>query len=501
VSVRGELHSRLWIQAGNTTVRGLAVVNTSGGGILVAGNTGALIEQNYIGTDGTADLGNGWGISIVGGGSHTLRNNVVSGNDGVGIDLSDTSGNVIHGNRIGTNASGTAALGNAQEQGVRVSGSSFGNVIGGPGAGQGNLVSGNVWGVAIFGPAHDNAVEGNRVGTNANGDAAIPNAVIGLRVSGGVDNTLIANHVAGNSGNGILIDSDATGTVVQSNLVGLNAAQTAALAHTGSGIGIGGAAGANTLIANTVSGNLGHGVEIWAGAHHNTLVSNHIGTNSSGTASFGNQLDGVRVQNLAYANRIGLPGQGNTISGNGMAGVTLNSTHDNVVLGNRIGTNDAGTTALPNVGTGVEVGQTSLDRIGGTTAGDGNVISGNGGNGVAVVLASAITIEGNRIGVDESASQRVANGGAGIWANDFNTLTIGGATVAARNVISGNVGDGIRISYCTTCGTAGLHRQRERRRRSPTEATASPSTRPSESGSAGPHLVPATSFRARLAPA
>ena len=191
----------LWIQAGNTTVRGLAVVNTLGGGILIDNTTGALVEQNDIGTDGAADLGNGWGISVIGGGSHTLRNNVISGNDGIGIDLLDTSGNVIHGNLIGTNRPGTAVLGNAQ-QGVRISGNSLGNVIGGPAAGQGNLISGNVEGVAIYGPAHDNVVEGNRVGTNASGDAAIPNAVVGLHVSGGVNNTLIANQVAGTAAPG-----------------------------------------------------------------------------------------------------------------------------------------------------------------------------------------------------------------------------------------------------------------------------------------------------------
>ena len=190
----------LWIQAGNTTVRGLAVVNTVGGGILIDNTTGALIEENDIGTDGAADLGNGWGINVIGGGSHTLRNNVISGNDGIGIDLLDTSGNVIHGNRIGTNRSGTAALGNTQ-QGVRLIGNSFGNVIGGPGAGQANLISGNMEGFAIYWPAHDNTVEGNREGTNTNGDAAIPNGV-GLHVSGGVNNTLIANQVAGNAAPG-----------------------------------------------------------------------------------------------------------------------------------------------------------------------------------------------------------------------------------------------------------------------------------------------------------
>ncbi|HUL78373.1 MAG TPA: NosD domain-containing protein, partial [Vicinamibacteria bacterium] len=445
----------LWIQADNTTVRGLGVVNTLGGGIFIGSSTGALIEQNHIGTDGAADLGNGWGIDVVGGGSHTLRNNVISGNDGVGIDLSDTSGNVIQGNRIGTNAAGTAALGNAQ-QGVKVSGNSFGNVIGGPGAGQGNLISGNVEGVAVYAPAHDNSVEGNLVGTNAGGNAAIPNSVAGLHVSGGVNNTLIANHVAGNSGEGVLIDSGATGSVVQSNLIGLNAAQTAALANTGSGVAIRGAGTTgNSVLANTMSGNVNQGVDIRFQAHHNTLTDNHIGTNSSGTTAFGNQGSGILVGDNAYATTIGGSGHGNVISGNVVTGITLNATHDNVVLGNRIGTNDAGTTPLPNAGIGVSLSQDSLDRIGGAAAGEGNVISGNGGSGVTMSLTQSATIVGNRIGVDQNAGGPVPNGDAGISANDVNTLTIGGTTVEARNVISGNVGPGIRISVCSVATVQG----------------------------------------------
>jgi parallel beta-helix repeat protein len=449
----------LWVQANDTTVRGLALTGAPGAGILVTNATGALLEHNYVGTDGTGDLGNGRGIDIVGGGTHTVRDNVVSGNDGTGIDILDSSGNVLRDNRIGTNASGTASVGNAQ-QGVRIGGSSSNNLVGGPGAG--NVISGNVEGVGIYGPAHDNTVEGNRVGTSATGDAAIPNGVAGLHVSGGTGNTLIANLVSGNNGPGaatavgVWLDSDATGNVVESNVIGLNAAQTAAMPNSGGGVSVHGTGTtANSLVANTISGNALRGVDFRFGAHDNALTDSHIGTDSSGTTAFGNEQDGVSVLDTAHSIAVGTTGHGNTVSGNGAHGVYLDATHTNVVLGNRIGTNSAGTSAIPNAGDGVNVAQSTLDRIGGAAAGEGNVISGNGGFGVYVMLAAGTTIEGNRIGVDASANTAVPNGAAGIAANDINTLTIGGTTAGAGNVVSGNVGTGVGISTASIATVQG----------------------------------------------
>ena len=156
------------------------------------------------------------------------------------------------------------------------------------------------------------------------------------------------------------------------------------------------------------------------------------------------------MQDGAYATTIGTSGHGNTVSGNTSNGIVLDQTHDNVVLGNRIGVNSAGTASLSNGGTGVSVGLASHNRIGGTATGEGNVISGNGGSAVSMVLSSDLTIVGNRIGVDEDASDAIPNGGAGISTNDVNPITIGGPTVGARNVISGNVGPGIRINYCSS---------------------------------------------------
>lgn len=125
--------SGLYISGGNSTVRGL-VVNRFDNGIVLEINGGNVIEGNYIGTDvsGTLDLGNNSdGVVIFDtpnnriGGTTVGTRNVISGNNstGVGIVGSNGTGNQILGNYIGTQADGTSPLGNISH-GVYISGSS-----------------------------------------------------------------------------------------------------------------------------------------------------------------------------------------------------------------------------------------------------------------------------------------------------------------------------------------------------------------------------------------
>ena len=105
------------------------------------------------------------------------------------------------------------------------------------------------------------------------------------------------------------------------NLIGTSADGSKALANQGSGILVNGAAG-NRLAArrgagNVVSGNLGHGIQLTSGATKNVLVGNLIGTTADGKAVLGNQADGILLDG-APSNTIGGddPGDGNVISGN-----------------------------------------------------------------------------------------------------------------------------------------------------------------------------------------
>src|SRR5207302_849517 len=130
-----------------------------------------------VGTDatGTAALGNGQvGVLLLAGATgNTVMGNVVSGNvTGVRLQDAGTAFNTVEGNFIGTDATGLLPLGNSA-QGVLVLGGASQNAIGGQD--QGNLISANGGGVAIEDPGTiDNTVQGNRIGPDAGGTAALP---------------------------------------------------------------------------------------------------------------------------------------------------------------------------------------------------------------------------------------------------------------------------------------------------------------------------------------
>src|SRR5207253_6002286 len=116
-----------------------------------------------------------------------------------------------------------------------------------------------------------------------------------------------------------------------------------------------------------------------------------------------------------------------------------------VIEGNYIGTNATGTAVLRNLGFGVFINGSPGNTIGGTAAGMRNVISGNA-RGIEIVNGSATgnVVQGNLIGTDVTGTLSEGNGD-GVVIQDSPGNTVGGTTVAARNIISGN-GDGIDIN-------------------------------------------------------
>ncbi len=107
-------------------------------------------------------------------------------------------------------------------------------------------------------------------------------------------------------------------------------------------------------------------------------------------------------------------------------------------MGNFIGTNAAGTSALANVYGMMVFG--SNNTIGGNRGGTRNVISGNsGGSAIAIAGGNRNVVQGELIGLNAAGTAAIANG-AGISVSSGGNL-IGGSTTAARNVISGNTGD------------------------------------------------------------
>ena len=116
-----------------------------------------------------------------------------------------------------------------------------------------------------------------------------------------------------------------------------------------------------------------------SGTSANVVAGDLIGTDITGTVALGNGLDGVEINTSASSNTIGgtIAGAGNVISGNASDGVEIDEAATaNLVIGDLIGTDVTGTVAVGNLEGVVITG--SNNTIGGTAAGAGNLISGNG---------------------------------------------------------------------------------------------------------------------------
>jgi hypothetical protein len=461
-----------------------------------AGSSNNLIEGNYIGVNaaGTGALSNAFaGVAIrngaqsntIGGTAANARN-IISGNKAEGVQIGDsgTNANIVLGNYIGTDFTGTAALPNGlfdppnhnYAAGISLFGGAQNNVIGGSAAGSANVISANAAGAVSIGGVgtNGNVILGNRIGTNAAGTSAIGNGVIdpgyafsGISIFDGPQfNTIggtaagAANIVSGNNGPGILISGvGANANSVQGNLIGLTAAGNAALANQYYGIGIFGNAMSNTVggtvagARNVISGNGFDGVAIGGtGTNQNVVLGNYLGVDATGTSAIGNGSPGVSIFGEAQFNIVGgtTAAARNVISGNTSQDVFIGNlnTTNNVVQGNYIGLNAAGTVAISNNNDGIGIfGNAQNNTIGGTAPGARNFISGHMGAGVALgnIGTNGNFVQGNTIGLNALGSP-VPNTGPGVSIFDSaQSNFVGGTAMGASNIISGNSNEGVAV--------------------------------------------------------
>ena len=195
----------LTIESDGVTVQGLNIQHARREGVHVEGD-GNTVAGNYIGTDVGGSIAEGndlEGVRVFGddnliGGPDPEDRNVIAASGFAEVLVDEGSGNTVQNNHIGTNAAGTIALGD--HTGVDLA--SSGNTV------RDNLISGEGSGVQIS--SDDNVVQGNKVGTDAGGNAALPNTV-GIEIFGG-DGNLIGgtadgegNVLSGNEHSGVLL--------------------------------------------------------------------------------------------------------------------------------------------------------------------------------------------------------------------------------------------------------------------------------------------------------
>ncbi|HZY84043.1 MAG TPA: PKD domain-containing protein, partial [Gemmataceae bacterium] len=359
-----------------------------------------------------------------------------------------SGGDVVQGCYVGTSPAGAAA-GNGYD----------GVVVLGPGSLlAGNVVSGNGrYGIDLMGAAKT-VVQGDYVGTNAAGGAALPNGAGGVALLSGAAANVVANNVvSGNGGPGLLLSGAGTlGNGVYANRVGTDAAGKAALANAGPGVNLAAGASYNVVggsaaaLRNVVSGNAGDGVQLsGAGTSANVVAGNYVGLNAAGAAALANGGDGVLVQGGASGNGV----YGNAASGNRSAGVELRGAgaSGNVVAGNLLGSDAAGAAAVPNqVGAEIDAGAAG-NVVGGSTAGSANVLSGNTLFGVLITGGgtSGNVVSGDYVGTKAGGAGALGNGSHGAFVT-------GGASqdTLGSNVVADNGGDGVLVGSDPALGAA-----------------------------------------------
>ena len=399
-----------------STLDALSITGFSGSGVVFKGN-GSKLTGCYVGLDCTGmGAGNGVGVTVtgsnclIGTGTAGRGRNVISGNSGAGLLITGGTAiaNNVRGNLIGSDPTGSFAIPN--DTGVQIDNGASINYIGLTADVYRNTISGNAtWGISVQ-SGSANRIENNWVGPNLFDDGnTIPNGPAG----GGV-------------GGGILVDDAATTTIKKC----------------------------------VISGNAGNGIQIIDGAHDTTIVSSNIGVDRSGLNPLANSGDGIVVGDpdptlvpvwnttiggLRTTGTTVIAGLGNLISGNLSNGINIISGNNDIIQGNFIGLSSDSTLAVPNGLAGIQLTGTD-ETVGGSTAGAGNLISGNTMDGIAILNSARVTISGNILGLDATGTFGIPNGQNGLNVQTSDFLQIGGTSTGARNVISGNTASGILLN-------------------------------------------------------
>ncbi|HEX8524775.1 MAG TPA: hypothetical protein VF669_21160 [Tepidisphaeraceae bacterium] len=328
------------------------------------------------------------------GGNSVVKGLVINRFAGSGVFINTHGGNTIQGCYIGTDSSGSYALGNGGHGMLIQSG---GNLIGGYKKGARNVISGNGnQGISIYSSAAGwNRIQGNFIGTDATGTKKIGNKINGIHLCGAANNTI---------------------------------------------------GGTTAGTGNVISGNHDDGVVINnAGASGNYVVGNLIGTTVTGKSRLGNGMYGVEISQPNNVVGGGVASWRNVISANGLSGVVLflGSASNNRVMGNFIGTDITGKKDLGNITRGVEMTNgASQNVIGGSSVRYRNVISGNDEGGIGIYSGSwGNRVQWNYIGTNAKGSAYVHNGTLGVILTDgsgWNTLMLQSGT---HNTASGVIPD------------------------------------------------------------
>jgi hypothetical protein len=323
-------------------------------------------------------------------------------------------------------------------------------------------------GIMITGTANGNTIQNSDIGFSPP-TTTVPNT-IGIEIAAGANNNQIGsnqntlgNTISGNSVGGILITgASSSNNKIQRNRIGTDSAGTNALGNGSSGYGVTISASANS---NTIGGDYLQGYAnlisgdqtgiIIDSANTNTVQGNFIGTNYGGSSALGSGVNGIVITDTASSNTIGGTENGSVNLGNIIGGnsngifITGTGTNSNALYGNLIGINASGSAAIANTN-GIQINTGPVGTvIGGTGAGQGNIISGNSSEGILLSgVISGTQIVRNKIGTDASGDYTGVTPSSASIPNATGVGLTNGTeyTNVNQNVIAFNTSEGVAVS-------------------------------------------------------
>ena len=306
----------LRVTASGTTIRGLVINRVSGTNIAMGAFQqpvdDCVIEGNFLNTDASGSTESGGHFPVVQltgsnnllGGTNPAARNVIGGGAASGshtVQIGGGNGNVVQGNYIGVDATGTVPLEpdtGSDGIGLGPLGPATNTVIGGDVAGAGNVINATGTAIVLGGGVTDTFIQGNLVGTDATSTLRLGGS-IGISTNngpariqvGGV--TPLAGNVFSGLTQGIYLIDGPTGVVIQGNRFGTDVTGTRPVPNTSSAIllhmpGVDGSiiGGTEPGAANTIAYNCGQGIEFSFSPNHWPILGNSIHSNRGLGISF-----------------------------------------------------------------------------------------------------------------------------------------------------------------------------------------------------------------------
>jgi hypothetical protein len=320
---------------------------------LYCGGDDNHIAGNYIGLNGPGTGSNGGGLTV----ASTADGNVIGPRNVIyGAVQVDGSDNRLEGNYFGTDKTGTVFLPASHNHGIRVSGNE--NTVGGTGSSQRNVILSGQFNAIWIDGSSSNTVAGNYIGLDVTGTNSPAGTVEAVRIDGGGQHNVVGglfrgagNVIAGHQDAVVIHGAGTHNNAVQGNLIGTDCTGTNAIGNARYGVTIlfgpeTNEVGGTLSSAGNVIGGCLTGVHI-QNAHNNTVYYNYIGTDSELEHDLGNTEHGIAIWS-GNSNRIGVPA--NWIRNNGFYGVLIAGGQNNPISRNGIAQNTVQGISLQNGG-------------------------------------------------------------------------------------------------------------------------------------------------------